>query len=202
MSDEGVRWWWLRHAPVPNATGIITGRLDWSSDTSGRAEFQALARRLPRGAVLVSSGQRRCRQTIEALTRAGLELPDALVDDALDEQDFGRWQGRSWNELAAEGDPDLARFWESPADMTPPGGESFAAMVTRVESAIARLGAGHAGRDIISVVHAGTIRSALAVALRLTPLAVLSFAVEPLSLTRLDALAAGWRVAGVNWPPL
>ena len=41
-------------------------------------------------------------------------------------------------------------------------------------------------------------KAALAVALELSPEQALRFAIEPLSLTRIDRVAGGWRVVGVN----
>jgi alpha-ribazole phosphatase len=186
---------------VPDPEGRIAGRLDLPCDTSDVEWFAALARRLPANAVLVESGLIRCRQTIGGLEAAGLLLPPALVEADLIEQDFGRWQGRTWGELAALGDPGLAEFWHDPASAVPPGGESFATVVARVRQVIERLTGEYAHRDIIAVTHAGTIRAALAVALDLPCEKSLAFVIEPLSLTRLDALPTGWRVAGVNWLP-
>ena len=52
--------------------------------------------------------------------------------------------------------------------------------------------------DVILVVHSGTVRAALAVALDLSPEAALRFIIDPLSLTRIDRLERGWRVVAVN----
>jgi alpha-ribazole phosphatase len=52
--------------------------------------------------------------------------------------------------------------------------------------------------NVVLVVHSGTIRAALAIALDLAPEQALRFAMEPLSLTRIDRVAGGWRVVGVN----
>ena len=52
--------------------------------------------------------------------------------------------------------------------------------------------------DVILIAHAGTIRAVLAIALDLAPDKALRFVIEPLSLTRLDRLAEGWRVVAVN----
>ncbi len=196
-----TRWWWLRHAPVPDPEGRISGRLDLPCDTSDSDWFAALASRLPRYAVLVETGLMRCTQTIGALEAAGLPLAPPLVEPAFIEQDFGRWQGRTWNELSIAKDPDLAAFWQNPATATPPGGESFATLMERASEAILRLSAEYGGRDIVAVAHAGTIRAALALALDISPETALSFVVDPLSLTRIDALPGGWRVVGVNWLP-
>lgn len=201
MNSLSTRWWLLRHAPVPCPHGRIHGRLDVACDTSEDEVFRSLARVLPVNAVLVESGLIRCRQTAGALETAGLLLPPPLVEPDLAEQDFGRWQGRSWMELEAAKDEDLPAFWADPANARPPGGESFAAVIGRVGAAMDRLAAAHAGRDILAVVHAGTVRAALAVALGLSPDQALRFAVRPLSLTRLDATAGGWRVEMVNAQP-
>jgi alpha-ribazole phosphatase len=63
-----------------------------------------------------------------------------------------------------------------------------------VRLGLSRIGPGSA----TLVVHSGTIRAALCIALDLTPEAALRFVVDPLSLTRIDRLATGWRVLSVN----
>jgi alpha-ribazole phosphatase len=201
MSTTTTRFWLMRHAPVPCPFGRIHGRLDVACDVSDEDDFRLLARRIPVGPALVESGLIRCRQTAGALEAAGLLLPPPQVEPELAEQDFGRWQGRSWQELEAAKDADLAAFWLDPAGATPPGGESFAAMIARVGPAIERLAAEHTGRDVLCIVHAGTIRAALARALGLEPAQALRFAIQPLSLTRLDTTGDGWRVECVNAMP-
>lgn len=198
MSVPHARWWLVRHAPVPCPHSRITGTLDVACDTSDDEDFRQLARRLPANAALVESGLMRCRQTVGALEAAGLLLPPPVIEPDLVEQNFGRWQGKSWMELEAAKDPDLAAFWNDPAEAAPPEGESFALVCARVRRALNRLSVQLAGRDVVAVVHAGTVRAALALALGLEPAQALRFAVQPLSLTRLDVTADGWRVECVN----
>jgi broad specificity phosphatase PhoE len=98
------------------------------------------------------------------------------------------------------------RFWLAPAHHAPPGGESFIAVMERVGRAVRRLTEEHAGRDIIAVTHGGTIRAALAEALDLPPETALAFAVDNLSLTRLErfdgaGVGHGWKVVSVNQRP-
>ena len=76
----------------------------------------------------------------------------------------------------------------------PPGGESFVDQIERARAGLAHLPAG----DAILVVHSGTIRAVLAIALDLAPDYALRFVIDPLSLTRIDRLANGWRVVAVN----
>ena len=52
--------------------------------------------------------------------------------------------------------------------------------------------------DVVLVVHSGTIRAVLAIALDLAPDSALRFVIDPLSLTRIDRLTDGWRVGAVN----
>jgi alpha-ribazole phosphatase len=198
MTNSVTRWWWLRHAPVPDPENRICGRLDPPCDLSDHERFTALAAYLPKQAVLVESGLLRCGQTLGAIEAAGLAMAPAQIEAALQEQDFGHWQGRRWADLDQQDDPVIKAFWQDPAGTAPPGGESFTALVDRVGAAIRQLNRDHDGRDIIAIAHAGTIRAALTVALGLEPRAALSFVIDPLSLTRLDAVGEGWRVGGVN----
>ena len=198
MSTPVTRWWWLRHAPVPDPENRIVGRLDPPCDLSDTDRLSALARQLPRQSVVVESGLLRCSQTLGAIESAGLTVAPAIVEPALQEQDFGRWQGRRWAELDTKKDPAVADFWRDPATSTPPGGESFVSVIARVGATVREMTRHFEGRDIIAVAHAGTIRAALALALDLSPHAALSFVIDPLSLTRLDSIGEGWRVGGVN----
>ena len=110
------------------------------------------------------------------------------------EQDFGAWIGHRHDDLAAAGGAAYAQFWRDPARSIPPGGESFADQVARVRRGLDRIDPGSA----ILVVHSGTIRAALGIALGIEPRAALRFVIDPLSLTRIDRLDGTWRVMGVN----
>ncbi|MGY4625710.1 histidine phosphatase family protein [Bradyrhizobium sp. USDA 4486] len=185
---EGETFLWLiRHAPVDGIKAVIHAA-DAPADLGDRAQLDALRQRLPRDAASYASPSRRTAETARAL---GLE--PLLVSD-FNEQNFGGWTGHRHDELAATGGDAYAQFWSDPARGRPPGGESFEDQVARVRQGLSRISAGCANL----VVHSGTIRAALCLALDLTPQAALRFVVDPLSLTRIDRLAAGWRVVSVN----
>ena len=207
MSADETRWWWVRHAPVPDG-GRIYGQSDLDCDCTDVPVFAALARELPRGAAWVTSHLGRTRQTAAAILAAmeGERASDQpLAVPELAEQHLGDWQGRDRKEFFAQLGERRHAFWFGPAHEPAPNGESFADVVTRVSVTIERLSAEFAGRDIVAVTHGGTIRAALALALRLDAEAVLAFVVENCSITRIDRLyAAGalhWRVAAVNHRP-
>ena len=190
MSDAmngDTRLWLIRHAPVAGPAGVIHD-LDAPADTSDEAAFAALRARLPDHATAYASPSVRTLATAAAL---GLK-PSA--EPNFREQDFGRWTGRRHDDLARELGDAYREFWQTPASSRPPDGESFAGQVFRVRAGLATLPPG----DVVLVVHSGTIRAALAVALDIDPASALRFTVEPLSLTRIDRLGKGWRVVGVN----
>ena len=179
--------WLIRHAPVDGPRGVIHGP-DAPVDLSDAAGFAALRAKLPENAFAVCSPARRTRET--ALT-LGL---DPVEEDAFREQNFGAWTGRRHDDLVAELGEAYHDFWQSPASNAPPGGESFVDQIVRAKAGLAGLPAG----DAVLVVHSGTIRAVLAIALDLAPDAALRFVIDPLSLTRIDRLEHGWRVVAVN----
>jgi len=208
LSADQTRWWWIRHAPVPDG-GRIYGQSDLDCDCTDAEIFGVLARELPREAVWVTSNLARTRQTAAAILAAANGRHDGVQPLAipdLAEQHLGEWQGMERKPFYAERKVGTHTLWFGPANERPPGGESFVDLVERVRPIIERLTVQHRGRDIVAVTHGGTIKVALAVALGLDPQAALSFLIENCSLTRLDYLspqgAPGlWRVGAVNHRP-
>jgi len=199
-----TRWWWVRHAPAVNPDKLLYGRLDLAADTSDTAAVAALATRLPRGAVWLQSPLRRTAETAAALLAAMGEAAMPVVEPALIEQDFGAWQGRPSREVY-DALPRHDPFWSHPSAHAAPGGESFDSVMRRVQPAVQTLSGAHAGRDIVAVAHAGTIRAAAALALDLDGERALRLVVDTLSLTRMDFIrsrsgAESWRVVALNLP--
>ena len=179
--------WLIRHAPVDGPRGVIHGP-DAPADVSDAAAFAALRASLPKNAFAVCGPARRAWETAAALGLDPIKEPDFR------EQDFGAWTGRRHNDLVAELGDAYQDFWKSPASNRPPGGESFVDQIARADAGLASLPAG----DVVLVVHSGTIRAALAIALDLDPDGALRFVIDPLSVTRIDRLERGWRVVAAN----
>jgi alpha-ribazole phosphatase len=186
-ADSITRIWLIRHAPVDGPRGVIHAA-DAPAELSNTMGFAALRAALPAAAPAFCSPARRTRDTARTL---GL---DPAIVEALREQDFGLWTGQRHDDLAATQGEAYGAFWRAPALNAPPGGESFVDQVTRVAAAIASLPSG----DVIVVAHSGTVRAALAIALDASADSALRFVIDPLSLTRIDRLAAGWRIGAVN----
>jgi alpha-ribazole phosphatase len=207
MSDE-TRWWWIRHAPVPDG-GCIYGQRDLACDCGDAEIFGILARELPRDAAWLTSNLLRTKQTAAAILAAAPERFDGVKPvevRALAEQHLGEWQGQERKAFYAARKVGTHTLWFAPANERPRGGESFADLVARVVPAIEAAGAEYRGRDIVAVTHGGTIRAALALALGVGPQTALGFAIDNCSITRLDYLHPSgitglWRVGAVNHRP-
>lgn len=190
-----TRLFLLRHGPTHQRA--FTGWRDVPADLSDTARLARIEAHLPQDALVISSDLERARTTADALAGTRQRLPD---DPALREFDFGAWDGLHFTQVS-ERDPDLARaYWETPGDVAPPGGESWNAASSRVEAAIMRLRASHAGRALVIVAHFGTILTQVARATGQTPAEVLGQQIDPLSLTEIE-LAATRRLIRVNHCP-
>ena len=200
-----TRWWWVRHAPVPNPEGRCYGQFDKDCDVSNEALFRHQAARLPKGAVWYSSNLLRARKTAEHLAKAGADMSELLIDPGLAEQHFGEWQGRTYGEIAESGGRNHL-FWLGPPELRPPGGENFIDLRDRTIKSIDRLTAEYRGRDIVATAHGGTIRAALSHAFDMHPEAAVRFEIDNVSLTVIEHFeqadpAHAWRVAYTNYMP-
>lgn len=123
--------------------------------SQARAAAEALAV-VDRDARVVTSDLLRAEQTAAVIAQVlGVDLER---DPAVRERSFGRWEGRTKDEIAAD-DPDVWRRWSRGDDVVGEvGGESSAVFARRVEEALASLwDRTEDGATTIVVTHGGTI---------------------------------------------
>ena len=192
-----TRWWWIRHAPIRDAAGRVTGQLDLDADCSDLERLAGVAAILPANAAWLVSPLRRARQTLDSLQLAAdAKASGFAIERDISEQDFGDWQGRTYADLEATDADAYKKFWIAPGTTRPPGGESFADVMMRVARAVERRSQEHPDANVIAIGHGGSIRAAVAQALGLGPARTLQLQVDSLSLTRLDRIADQ---SGVSW---
>jgi broad specificity phosphatase PhoE len=133
---------------------------------------------------LASSSPARC--ALQTATEMGL---DAVVDDRLRDQDFGRWKGRSLADVEREERDALFAFMTDPA-ATPHGGESFANVVERASAWLDDL-ASTQGKHI-AVTHAAFVRAAVLATIGARPEQRSRFDIPPLSCTELRTDGRRW----------
>ena len=169
--------WLIRHPEPESASeGRCYGSLDWLLSSTGLEQAGAIAARLASEplAAIYTSPRRRCVQAAEILAAGRSCAIETL--DAIRELDFGRLEGRTYDEIA-ELHPAFYRQWmECPTEVQFPGGESFAAMRARVLAAAVNLRARHAGESVALVTHGGVNRIILADALHMDPAGIFRIA--------------------------
>lgn len=211
-SDTGV--WLIRHAIVAENErlrlyGVRDVALCPESLVAQAPMYQSLARRLPRPAAWACTPLSRTRRTAEAIFAAGYPAQDLAVEPDFIEQDLGEWQGLEHAELPPRLRSPAHPFWPLSGREEPPGGEPFTRVVARVGRALEGLADRCPGQQVVVVCHGGSIRAAVAHALRIEADQALHLSVQNLSLTRLERVelpsgssdAHAWRVGCVNELP-
>jgi ribonuclease H / adenosylcobalamin/alpha-ribazole phosphatase len=162
----------VRHGQTEmSVAGRFSGRGDNPLTSVGVQQAAAVAKRLAgRGVdLVVTSPLSRARDTAQAVADAA-GAPLVIADDFA-ETDFGAWEGLTFAAVMARWPGELAA-WQGDSDTAPPGGESFAAVATRVDRALDRLLADHQGSTIVVVSHVTPIKTLVCRAL-VAPLAAM-----------------------------
>jgi broad specificity phosphatase PhoE len=172
--------YFLRHGETDyNAAGRLQGRLDIPLNAKGRGQAARNGGVLselidvPASMHYVASPLLRTRQTMQ-IARSCLKLPETPfdMDERLVEIDFGRWEGKSWDEVkrddAAEYQSRQVNGYGHPA----PDGESYAMVMARVKAWLADV-----TRPTVVVAHGGIMRCLRGHVLGLAPQDMLTLTV-------------------------
>ncbi len=160
----------IRHGEsVGNATRTISHfRTCGGLSDAGRAQCELLAKRLDRtgeltGAVLYASHVRRAVETAEFVAPViGAEI---RIDERFAELDPGdECDGMTYDDLLARFSPDWTM--EDPDGVIYPGGETVAALHTRVAAALDSVIAAHPGELVAICTHGGVVDVAMRIGLR------------------------------------
>jgi broad specificity phosphatase PhoE len=158
-------------------------------DDKGLTRAAALADTLPKADSAITSPELRTRQTAQALRLNATTAP--MLRDC----DYGRWVGRRFDEVQAS-EPDAISSWLRDPEATPHGGESIAAVISRVGEWLAAE-QGHHQRSIV-VTHAAIIRAAIIFAIEAPPQSFWRIDVAPLSITRLSGTSGRWTLSAAG----
>ena len=201
----------VRHGPVSDAFGQegqkshgrYLGRTEAPLSEAWRGQAGPLARFVrSRGtAACACSPQLRARQTAEAIL-ASPACPvgaDVRLDDDLREIDFGQWEGKTFEEIAATS-PGAVRQWaEFREDFQFPGGESVGGFLARARRAAMRLAAEKS--DVaMAVTHGGVIRAMICHFLGLPARNYILFDIRPGSCAVITLFDGKGILAGLNVP--
>ncbi len=156
----------VRHgASAAHVPGQVFDMVDGHGDPplapEGREQAERLAERFAQehiDALYVTTLQRTHQTAAPLATRLGLE---PVVEPDLREVGLGEWEGGTFREKVAEGDP-LAHqmITEGRWDVIP-GAEPMDSFQARVSAGLERIVAAHPGQRVVVVVHGGVIGVAL-----------------------------------------
>ena len=156
-----MKLWLARHAQPLLEPGICYGATDVAADPQLTQQAAAtLAQTLPRGVQVFSSPLQRCQQLARCLQvlRPDLKLQ---TDERLAEMNFGTWEGRRWDSIAAA---EMAQWTADFAHWRVGGGESVQQLMDRVAGCWDELRNSSKGGTPVNpgvcwITHAGVMRS-------------------------------------------
>ncbi|MDG2051101.1 MAG: histidine phosphatase family protein [Myxococcota bacterium] len=147
----------VRHGDTVGESRIrFHGSNDVALSETGRAEARRARAQVPLAGIdrMISSTQSRAWETALIIARGR----PVLLESDFREIDFGRWEGLTRQEIAAQ-DPVLHADWEQQgAAFDFPGGEPRAAFRARVDRGLQRLMARQAEESVVVVAHKGVVR--------------------------------------------
>jgi broad specificity phosphatase PhoE len=189
----------VRHAAaaLPWGDGRLLGRSDPPLAPEGLEQARGIASfvRAAQPTVCYSSPQFRARQTAEILT--GSAKITTKFDDDLREIDFGRWEGKTFAEIAAESPQAVTGWADFSDDFTFPGGERLGDFLTRVGGAADRL-ARDPAEVVLAVSHGGVVRAMICHLLGLSPRNYLLFDVRPAACATIDLFDGRGVLSGLS----
>jgi probable phosphoglycerate mutase len=158
MQDQVTRLLVIRHGETAwNTEARIQGHIDIPLNDKGRWQAERAAQALADEPVhaLYSSDLLRAHHTAQAIAQT-TGLPVSL-DAALRERHFGRLEGKTPDEVAAQWPAEASRWRERDPSYGPEGGESLNEFYARCVEALTRLADQHMGQTIAVVAHGGVL---------------------------------------------
>jgi broad specificity phosphatase PhoE len=146
------------------------------------ARVAKLGPKIPKAEQIWSAPEQRAQQTSRIL---GLS---AVLADGLRDCDYGKWHGRSIEDVQSE-DPDGFLEWLTVPNSAPHGGESIESLIDRVGKWMDQQSD---LRHTIAVTHPAVIRAAIVYALRLPFQNFWRFDIAPVTLTDLRLSRDVW----------
>ncbi len=106
---------------------------------------------------------------------------DICIEPDLMEIDFGKWEGRNFNELKKEEQDFAERWFFNPDKISIPGGEPYSVFKERALAVYRRIQQGH--KNMAVVTHAGVIRVIMMDVLDIPAANITRLRLSPASLT-------------------
>jgi len=182
----------IRHGVTEaNLDGRFIGSTDTPLCGEGKRQAENLigqVRELNPDLILSSPMERAVATATIATQPLGMGI---TIDHDLKEVDFGRWEGRHYDEISGEYEYMTRKWVDGEMDLTFPGGESMGSFCKRVRQANRRMVESDAG-TVVAFTHGGVVGQALCQLLDIPPARHIIFRVPPASITLIEV----WK--GIN----
>jgi probable phosphoglycerate mutase len=153
----------VRHGHVPGIDpATFRGRTDIELTERGVQEARRTAEWIAkrwRTTIVYTSPRRRCIDTGDAIAKHS--AVSARVLPCLDDLDYGDWQSKTHDAVAAESPTMYRRWWEAPQSMRFPNGESLQNLLARAADAVRVARDEHPAQTIVMVSHDSLNRAIL-----------------------------------------
>jgi alpha-ribazole phosphatase len=159
-TPDRLRFYLIRHGEVEGSeSGRVLGWTDSPLSERGLEQSRQLAEALisSKLSAVYSSDLQRARVMAEQIAEP--HHLDARPNQAWREINMGEWDGQTIASLHAKAPNLVALLFNDPASFEYPGGESFAAFIARVQSALEDLLATHEAGEVALVAHGGICRT-------------------------------------------
>lgn len=187
----------IRHASFDAIGKWLAGRTTGIHlNAEGQMEAEELPRRLASIdiAAIYSSPLERTRETAQPLSKARA-LPVVICDELTD-VDYGDWSGKSFSEL--DGNPEWRRFNTSRSTAVIPRGEHVAQVRDRMAGAIEAIRRQHKSSTLAIFSHGDPIRAALVHFGGKSLDSIVSFSVDPVSISAVRFSRQKRQILAVN----
>lgn len=177
------------------------GRAELDLTGLGRAEAQAVAARIVRDwspAAIYTSPMGRCRATAARIA----EICDtqAIVEDGLNDLDYGDWQGHSHDEIKARYPDQFGAWFATPHRVRFPGGDSLQDLIARTADTLRMVVERHPddAETVVLVGHDSVNRALLLQLLDMPPAAYWRITQAPCTINEIDISGDRVRALRIN----
>lgn len=147
----------IRHGQTDwNVAGKIQGKTDIPLNETGKRQAACLARGMEKRPVvqIYSSSLKRALETAQIIGDSQKVNVNPMKE--LEEVGFGKWEGRTNEEIKRQFPREFQIWWDDPLALAPPGGETREQIRTRCRQA-AKIILSQATGDLAVVSHGATL---------------------------------------------
>jgi probable phosphoglycerate mutase len=189
----------IRHGEPEGGRGYRGHGVDDPLSEKGWSQMREAVEGLDGWTRLLTSPLQRCHAFASELASAR-SLP-LDVEDRFKEVGFGRWEGKSPDEVIALWPEEYEAFYRDPVHRRPEGAESLNAFFQRVSAAMDAAVSRYEEENILVVSHAGVIRAAISHAAGAEPSTMYRYKIPYAGFTRIRFDGKSWAIDFVNGQP-